>query len=377
MVHLRVYAPAAVFGVCVNTAAGLAALGAFLTALFWLVRRRLVFVAPLTVAAAGGIVVPLHLTPVLVTIATNGFSAEGLVKSARKQGQYKGDLFVLGDTCTQTSHRATYLQAPHEVNAQRSSEGSLVRGAELLKNAPRQAAKHLKQNLFEILDRHLNADANGDAHNSAFLGRAPNAWGGGSNGGGGGSSGVRKGPQRLLYLDADTTMNAPLAPLLSAVGAWDPTCSAYLFRERWYAKSLFNGGALLLDRDYSASWLQAWRHELQQHPEFPRDQLALSLAHHKHPELTVCALPASGVSFGADWLTRLRGARATTLTHWTSAKTVVGSDSSAAELLPAWAPTWSQALADALTPTALRLGTPKDATAAVACNPATVQATES
>jgi len=105
---------------------------------------------------------------------------------------------------------------------------------------------------------------------------------------------------------------------------------------------------MLLDRDRSAAWLDAWQRELEQHPEFPRDQLALSLALHKHPYLKTCPLPAFGVSYGADLLQRLRGAHATTLTHWTSAKDVgtSGQEGSASS--------WAHAMVNALFPAAVR-----------------------
>lgn len=104
---------------------------------------------------------------------------------------------------------------------------------------------------------------------------------------------------------------------------------------------------MLLDRDHSAAWLGAWQHELEQHPEFPRDQLALSLTLHKHPHLKTCPLPAFGVSYGADLLQRLRGAHATTFTHWTSAKDVgmTGDEGSA--------PSWAHAMVNTLLPAAL------------------------
>jgi hypothetical protein len=231
--------------VCANTVAVLAALGATLTVFFWFVRRRLIFVAPLTVKAAGGYILPEHLQPSLVTIATNGFSAEELVKTVRKQGDFRGDLFVLGDACTPTSHRATYLQAPRKTPIEKEEElkkpGIFFREDhstdELLsEDAPRQAAKHLKQNIFSTLDRQLAtasaARNTGSVQSGAYVGRSPRAFAS--------DRALTEAtpfpprlPQRLLYLDADITVNAPIAPLLSAMGSWDPSCSAYLFRERW------------------------------------------------------------------------------------------------------------------------------------------------
>jgi len=104
---------------------------------------------------------------------------------------------------------------------------------------------------------------------------------------------------------------------------------------------------MLLDRDHSAAWLEAWKHELENHPEFPRDQLALSLALHKHPHLKICPLPGFGVSYGADLLQRLRGAHASTFTHWTSAKST--GMSGEGSTLP-----WAQIVVDTFLPAALR-----------------------
>ena len=60
--------------------------------------------------------------------------------------------------------------------------------------------------------------------------------------------------------------------------------------------------------------------------KFVRDQLALGLALVKRPlDLRVCDLPRQGgVSYAADLLTWVRGARGTTLTHWTSRKDAMG-----------------------------------------------------
>lgn len=239
------YAPSSVFWVCANFVAGLAALGAFLTALFWFVRRRLIFVAPLTVEAAGGFVLPVQLQPSIITIATNGFSAEELVQTVREQGDFEGDFFVLGDACTPTSNRATYLQAPgkaipkedKEVKFAELSGDSGVSASLLSEDAPRQAAKHLKQNIFSTLDHQLatagTASPSGVVRSGAYVGRPAKAFAPGHAAGSNASFFSSSGPQRILYLDADITANAPLAPLLSAMGSWDPACSAYLFRERW------------------------------------------------------------------------------------------------------------------------------------------------
>jgi len=115
-------------------------------------------------------------------------------------------------------------------------------------NAPRQAAKHLKQDIFRVLDAAAVAAAAAGGHK-------------------GGDSGAGGPVQRVMYVDADVDVNAPLGPFFAAVGEWDPGCSAYMFRERWYAKSAFNGGAMLVDRHHSAAWLAAWKAALQDHPE--------------------------------------------------------------------------------------------------------------
>ena len=237
--------------------------------LWWVVKLRIVSIAPTGSTKH-------FIQPAIVTIATNGFSADKLVNSLRKKGQFDGEIFVVGDKCTPASSKATYL----EIDVFTPSGGP--------GNAARQSAKHLKQRLFEIL-----ATARPE--------------------------GV---PQQLLYLDADMEANAPVQALLSRLGTWDPSCSAYMFPERWYAKSRFNGGTMLIDAGYSKGLLDAWKAKLEDHPEFPRDQLALSLvlAQSTEAEFRICRFPQGGVSFAADAATAIRGVRATTFTHWTSQK---------------------------------------------------------
>jgi len=73
-------------------------IAAFMSLVFvlWLLRPRLSSIAP---AAVPGQALAPYLEPALVTIATNGFSAASLVASARGEGGFTGDIFVLGDGC--------------------------------------------------------------------------------------------------------------------------------------------------------------------------------------------------------------------------------------------------------------------------------------
>lgn len=195
----------------------------------------------------------------IVTIATNGFDAIRLVKTIRENGKFKGDVFVLGDDCSERPKDATYIKVPQP-------DG-------------RQGAKHLKQEVFELT-----------------------------------------GAQRLLYMDADMVVNKPLDDFFAAIGPWDPSCSAYMFKERWYTASDFNAGTDLLDKVHSAEWMAAWKADIEAHPEYNRDQFALRdiMATGKYQ---LCPLPPE-ITFVADLFSRysLRGIHSKTFTHWTSAK---------------------------------------------------------
>mmetsp|Transcript_2961 Transcript_2961/g.5016 ORF Transcript_2961/g.5016 Transcript_2961/m.5016 type:complete len:420 (+) Transcript_2961:112-1371(+) len=329
----------------------------------WVLSPHFVVIAPQL--PAGETRLPHFVEPVIMTIAMNGVSASKLVKSAREQGEFGGDLYVLTNDgwdggCVEDPELATYL----------SLEAPQAESGDSRSDAPRQAAKHWKQDLFQVLDElspatEASQPANGGTspHRTApqitVKGRAP-----------------LKPPtqvQRILYLDADMDVNHALRPFFAAVArarevsgeeaaaegeargeasaaaaaatfgsgsgvdvsGWDQgECSVYMFRERSFAKSAFNGGALLLDRDHSRELLGAWKATLKEHPEFPRDQLALSLTmvqdvingrENGHRNLKICELPSpGGVTYGASVLSYLRGLRSTTFTHWAGWKGIRG-----------------------------------------------------
>ena len=311
--------------------------------------------------------VPASKLPAVVTIATNGFDPRPLVSSLRGAGQFRGKIYVFGDSCTPSlgADEAVLLNvADLRLSSSSSSSSSSLSSS----NDARQAAKHIKQAIFE----YLPADT-----------------------------------QTALYLDGDIVVNYDVARFFmearttsagtsagtppSSSSPWDPECSAYLFRERASVRSIWNAGAMLLDRTYSAPFLKAWTAEIRRHPEFNRDQLAAALALAVDPDtrearygnyggeqqgqgqheqqdnddndgnddnddngddadadnnrnrraqrddsdgqrgdarrfFKVCDLPEGHNSFAYDTLTYLRGARSTTFTHWTKLKASKGSD---------------------------------------------------
>lgn len=204
----------------------------------------------------------------LFTIALNGFNAADVVRSARsaKRGRFNGGIYIVGDQC---------VPAPDPKDATLIDVGNHIKDG-------RQFAKHFKQQLFDLVPAHV---------------------------------------ERAFYLDADMKINKPLHLFFAEIGPWDPECSAYMFKERWYTKSEFNAGTIYLDRTYSKDFLAAWKAQIEAHPEYGRDQFALMDIMHDSDRFKICPMPPE-ITFVADWVSRhsLRGIHSTTFTHWTSYK---------------------------------------------------------
>ena len=207
----------------------------------------------------------------VATIATNGYDPSYLVKTIRQNGLFDGPVYVLSDTHSSPSNSTlVQVQPPSD---------SL-------------SAVQLKTRVFDI------------------LWSLPSEY--------------------VLYLDADMGVNAPLDPFFQRIGQYDEGCSIYLLRERYYAKSKWNTGTMLLHREHSAELLREWdymisaNHDLiRSQKKFSKDQYGLMKVL-EDPKYKVCELP-NEVSFAADFFTHyLWGEHGTTFTHWTSAKRTSG-----------------------------------------------------
>ena len=224
----------------------------------------------------------------IITIATNGYSATYLLNTARTRGDVNGDIFVVSDTVRgeieHAGRKGYTFMIP--VDRPRDSLHAVV----------------LKTQLFDLVDAYIAPDK------------------------------VPRDIDRLLYLDADIRINSSIEDYLRKIGEWNPACDMYIQRERFYTKSEWNTGTMLLDRVHSARMLLEWhdlilenRDLILSQSSFSKDQWAMmALLRLKSEDGTakyqVCALP-NEVSFVADWFTHnVLGDDKTTLTHWTSAK---------------------------------------------------------
>ena len=201
----------------------------------------------------------------LVTIATNTYDASWLVKTARSHGKWKAPIYVVGDDTAPRPDEATYIKIERP-------RDSLM-------------AVALKAQLLELIDSSI---------------------------------------RRFLYLDADMAVNDRLHHFLDAFGTWDPKCDTYMIGERWYTKSLWNSGTIMLDRINSKDMLDECHKliednhdEILAQNKYSKDQWALMRLLNKY---TVCRLPDQ-VGFMADWWTvHFFGHHRSTFSHWTSSK---------------------------------------------------------
>ena len=115
----------------------------------------------------------------LVTIATGGYDASYLVKSARTTGQWKGRFFVISDGSSPTPDEC------HVINVKPPAD-SLY-------------AVAFKAQLLNLISLKMFPAIS-----------------------------------RLVYLDCDMLLNAPVVNFLQAFGSWDTRagCSIYMVRER-------------------------------------------------------------------------------------------------------------------------------------------------
>ena len=133
----------------------------------------------------------------LITIATNGYNASYLVKTARSRrngGDFSGPFFLIsdGDVSKTLESQVSLIEIP-------SPQDSL-------------SAVALKPLVFRLVDQLLNElNANKNTTQTLSLNQV----------------------DQLFFLDADMRVNTPINALLDKVGEWDPRCSVYLPRERW------------------------------------------------------------------------------------------------------------------------------------------------
>lgn len=194
-------------------------------------------------------------------------------------------------------------------------------GNGIYKNDQNKTSKQLKEKLYILIDEyqyHLKRDMASNKKENVRL---------------------REPVQQILYLDSDIDVNGPIQPFISSIGKeWgkkqpenEHDCNVYMFRERKYTRAAFSTVILLLDRYKSKSFLEKWGEVITQHPEFPRDHLALSLflardgqqeeitdtsQYREFRLVSICELPfEGGMSYGSDFVTQLRGSHATTFTH--------------------------------------------------------------
>jgi len=250
---------------------------------FWFFRSQFFISAPILDD------VSTTLRPTIVTIATNGHSAKDLVQSIRTKGQFFGEIYVIGDECSDQIDDTTIKF----IQVEDLQDG-------FYKDDTNKNSKQLKQKLFKLIDEYQ------DKH----------------------SDKSHKKVEQILYLDSDVDVNAPLSSFIASIGDWDIHCNAYMFRERWYTRSAYSTVILFLDREHSSKFLNGWGKVISNHPEFPRDHLALSLFLARDeeqqerdytplpPPSVICELPLTGgMTYGSDFVARLRGTHATTFTH--------------------------------------------------------------
>ena len=215
----------------------------------------------------------------LVTIATAGYDATYLVDSARKAGQWQGRIFVISDGISVAPQECAVIRVKPPAD-------SLY-------------AVAFKTQLLDLVSHEQYP-----------------------------------GIKRLIYLDCDMIVNAPISNFLRAFGEWDERsgCDIYMVRERWYTKSDWNSGTILIDRETSALMLKKWEVMIQENHDiilaqnkYSKDQWALMQLTDNY---NVCALPGGHITFVADFwsknvapfFTKLGLTKPATFMHYTSAK---------------------------------------------------------
>lgn len=83
----------------------------FITYTFWFFKPHILLSAPLVIDKSS------TFQPTIVTIATNGHSAKDLVERVRSKGQYNGDIYIIGDSCSDmqesTDANIIFIQVSH------------------------------------------------------------------------------------------------------------------------------------------------------------------------------------------------------------------------------------------------------------------------
>jgi len=215
----------------------------------------------------------------IVTVATNGYDASFLLNTTITKGKFDGPIYIISDT-----------------NEFSNPPPMRVKVVLVATPADSLFAVDMKSRVFQLIE---NATASKSEQ-----------------------------PERLLYLDADMGVNLPIYNTFLSTIDWrnNSDCSVYILRERWYTKSLWNTGTMLLDRYHSADFLKAWHQLIKDNHDlilsqdrYSKDQWAL-MQLLDQGKFKVCPLPDQ-VSFVADFFSHhIWGDESTTFTHWTSAK---------------------------------------------------------
>lgn len=176
----------------------------------------------------------------IVTLATGGYSAHLLVKSLRRKGQWKSDIYVVSDNCT-TPIRNTY-------NIQVSKTSTPLES---------------KVNKMSIL-KYTTKDY-------------------------------------VLFLDSDIEVVNNLNYFFSRISVWDPSCQVYLGHDMWYSnKFTYNGGIILVKRDHSERFLQLWKNTIEAQSYLgQKDQPGLKEIIDNH-QVSVCSLPQETIQYLPD-----------------------------------------------------------------------------
>lgn len=176
----------------------------------------------------------------IITIATGGYSAHSLVKSLRRTGQWKSNIYVVSDNCTTPIKNTFNIRVPRTFT-------------------PLESKVH-KMNILN----YTNSDY-------------------------------------VLFLDSDIKIVSNLHYFFSRILFWNSNCHVYLGHDMWYSnKFTYNGGIILVKRNHSEQFLQLWKNTIDARSyQGQKDQPGLKEIIDNH-HVSVCSLPQETIQYLPD-----------------------------------------------------------------------------
>jgi hypothetical protein len=193
----------------------------------------------------------------IITIATGGYNANNLIRTLKKKGRWKRNIYIYSDPCTPEINNTIILK---QKNVTRSPLESKILKMNILKNTTE---------------------------------------------------------DYILFLDSDIKVNKPVINFFSQIEEWNESCDVYMPHDMWYSKKFtYNAGIIFVKRNKSERFLNLWKNKiLEKSYKGNKDQPALKfIIDNKLAKM--CLIPDNLVYYLPDTLHKVSKFNTPLFTHY-------------------------------------------------------------